>query len=249
MAFWDRLFGAKADKNRIEWDSSSGQKKVVEILENGNVDELKQLEAQIKKDLSGKYAETAMGIFTRIFVENPRYLSNFYDCLKVDNIALFRKQLKQAAKQANNEYHKEQNKQDEIKSYKGYDAYDDRLIAELFNKYMNVMTMDLTLGGKDECHRYLFKIADDEDSIAVSIIETLYGEDKANDLKVWIPAVENMVNESGLFNEDGKLDENITFRDLMLFAEAKLLWFKFDNKNLEVNYLRTMREKLLQIKG
>lgn len=231
MAFFNKLFGAKND---YESAKNSEIKRIGEILENGSGDELKQLETEIRNDLHKN--DSAMAAFADIFVWYPKSLSTKFtkalsiDYLNVDNIALFYKGLEQTMDKIAEEFHKEKNKQDGMR--------DDGLVDKLRKLAISTTKIKVFLENIDFCRAGLL----DENKFT----KTFYGKDKADDLQVWMPAVENMLCESGLFNEDGKLDENITFWDLLIFAEAKWLWFKLDDKNLEANYLRIMREKLLQ---
>lgn len=226
MAFFNKLFGARggdkeADNQKLI--DNAEKERIIKIVENGSNDELEKLSQETAKDLNN-YKDTAMYIFNQMFVTSGEWLisQDAYKYLTEDNVASFREKLeKQAIDQSMGEY-------DTAKSL----GKDESTLHTLYQISMIIMRTYRMLQDRGNCSEAFW-----------DLIEFLYDKTKARHFKQkHFNAINNMINESKLFNEYGKLDTNITFFDLEVFAESKLLKFKFDDANLELKYRCAMSE-------
>lgn len=213
---------AKLDNSEVE---------IANIIQSGNFDELKNLQKQIRQDLKDNPKDSAVHLFAQVFIWS---VFEFYKNLSNDDkIIELRDKICDSLDKINLELKDTAPLLDALDMLDNYDRANRKEHPKKPNKkkYLSLINK-------------LFAYRGDSYEIFWDIIKCKYGKDELDDLKFYnFYAVNELINESGLFNEDGRLDENITFEDLLLFAESKLLWLKFSD-NLAIKYHRTMCEKL-----
>lgn len=232
---------------------AKSKEEIVAILSSCNNDELKELDKQIAQDLWDNPDDSAVSLFFNVFcVQSQKFLRG------VERISqwLFelRKLKEKVSVMAKSRYEaKTQNidAADAVLSCKEDDdsiidsAKLNKLLQEAYTDYAEMLGCKLgsalfnkLFESREISNEIFWKIIEHD---PVGIIE--YDEDELKELKRFnFHAIQNMINESKLFDEDGYLDENITFRDLRIFAESKFLWLTFNDTNLEIQYRRTMSE-------
>lgn len=232
---------------------AKSKEEVVAILNRGNDDELKELDRQIGRDLCDN-PKDSLALFVNVFFVQSQKL---YSGVKRISQWLFElRKLKEAVSVRAKSYYDEKTQQmiieaDAFLSCKEDDdsilesAKINKFLQESYTDYVDMLKCKLGFA----LFNKLFESRETSNEIFWKIIEhnplgvVEYDEDEAKELKRFnFHAIQNMINESKLFDEDGYLDENITFGDLLIFAKSKFLWLTFNDTSLEIKYRRTMSE-------
>lgn len=231
---------------------AKSKEEVVAILSRGNDDELKELDKQIAQDLWDNPDDSAVSLFFNVFCVQSQ---KFHRSVERISQWLFElRKLKEAVSVMAKSRYEAKTQNDEADALLSCKEDDDsvidcaklnKLLQEAYTDHAEILKCKL--GGA--LFNKLFESRDISNEIFWKIIEhdpvgvVEYDEDELKELKRFnFHAIQNMINESKLFDEDGYLDENITFRDLRIFAESKFLWLTFNDTNLEIQYRRTMSE-------
>lgn len=224
---------------------TKSKEEVVAILSRCNNDELKELHTQIFQVLCDNPKDSAVSLFLKVFYAQP---TGFHRGIGITRIYEWLIELRKAKKELDADIDDIKREIDKIvKILSDEDGYIDiervRRNKLLQREYPNHIIETLNLKITYILLNRLFEHIRTSNETFWNVIEVIYDKDEAKDLKRFnFHAIQNMIEESRLFNEDGILDENIQFRHLCAFAESKFLWLTFNDTSLEIKYRRTMSE-------
>lgn len=232
---------------------TKSKEEIVAILNRGNYDELKELDKQIARDLCDN-PKDSVALFVNVFCVQSQKFHRSVERISQWLFDLCKLQKEVVFVRAKSYYEEKTQKVDKADTLLSGDEDDNTIIKharlykflqEAYTNYVEMLECKLGCAlfnklfeSREISNEIFWKIIEHD---PVGIIE--YDEDELKELKRFnFHAIQNMINESKLFDEDGYLDENITFRDLRIFAESKFLWLTFNDTSLEIQYRRTMSE-------
>lgn len=230
MALFDKLFCAKNDDKSAE---NSERQRILEIIENGDKDELNELGIQIHKGINKNPTNFALSLFTEVFVWKPMIVRAIYGIEETTNLCSeFQKQIEPLMEQAS----KRCDNWGQIREKLDFLGSDD-IIYETSMFYFKIhhslygLYLLFTAKECEVCEAFW------------NMLENRYEDDVKEWKERYSEDIEYLINEMGLFNKDGVLKDNLSFQYLEVMVEYFELQIKFD-KELATKYIQAKTEKL-----
>ena len=224
----DKLLNTKVGK---KWAENSERQRILEILENGSKDELRELGRQMHQSVRENYEHLALQLFAMVFVWKPKIIRTIYDINETTNLCCeFQKQINSLWEQAK----KISDNWDQLQEDIGFLGSDNTIRESVLfyaNRAILLGRFSLLFISKEV---YSDKFWD--------IIESEYGEDNTKDLREqYSDTIDVFVNKANIFNENGSLNEKISFSFLEYLVVRWELLFKFDaelaNKYIDATHI------------
>lgn len=222
----NKIFGEKADN---ETDNAE-RARIVEILEKGSKDEIEALGDTLRRDILENPTDMGLCLFAKVFYWKPFHLRARYGIMDATGLcSMFAEKIKHLSEIIG----KESNRLFEINKKLGYD--------KAIGKETLFLTERAIYLGK---FQLLFTYSKDDYSEAFwKIVEMEYGEDNIKFLKEeYSSTIDNLVDMC-IFDENGYLEENLTFFYIGNMIAHYELMSRFD-KEIAIKYIQVLTEKL-----